>query len=163
MRSAVAGIAAFAVLAAGCESRTPGSSSVAAAQEARAATAAATTSGAAAGATSTIPHGDHNPKFGGLVLMNGDLHFEVVMHRDGSYRVFFSDAVRSELPAATASGMTVTVTRKSGPAEIVALHIDDSGESWTGQGRAVEDPSATVRIAYTARGNPYFIDVPFPR
>lgn len=162
MRSAVAGIA-FAVLAAGCESRTPGATSVAAAQEARAATAAATTSGAAADATSAIPHGDHNPKFGGLVLMNGDLHFEVVMHRDGSYRVFFSDAVRAELPAATASGVTVTVTRKSGPAETVALHIDDTGESWTGQGRAVEDPTATARIAYTARGNPYFIDVPFPR
>jgi hypothetical protein len=161
MRSAVAGIAAVAVLAAGCESRTRGSASVAAAQQVT--TAAATASSATAGSTTAIPHGDHNPKFGGLVLMNGDLHFEVVMHRDGSYRVFFSDAVRAELPAATASGMTLTVTRKSGPAETIALHIDDSGESWTGQGRAVDDPSATVRIAYTARGNPYFIDVPFPR
>ena len=29
----------------------------------------------------TVPHGDHNPHFGGLVLMNGDLHFEVVLAR----------------------------------------------------------------------------------
>jgi hypothetical protein len=163
MRSAVAGLAACAVLAAGCESRTRGPAPVAAAQEAGAATPAGAASGTTAAATSAIPHGDHNPKFGGLVLMDGDLHFEVVMQRDGVYRVFFSDAVRAELPAATASGVTVTVTRKSGAAETVALHIDDSGESWIGQGRAVEDPSATVRIAYTARGKPYFIDVPFPR
>ncbi len=163
MRSAVAGIAACAVLAAGCERRTGGSAPVATVQEAGAATASASASGAAAGPSSAIPHGDHNPKFGGLVLMNGDLHFEVVMRRNGSYSVFFSDAVRAELPAATASAMTVTVTRKSGPPETIALHIDESGESWTGQGRAVENPSATARIAYTARGNPYFIDVPFPR
>ncbi len=163
MRSAVAWLAALAVLAAGCESRTGRPAPAAAAQEAGAAKASAPASGAAASTTSAVPHGDHNPKFGGLVLMNGDLHFEVVMRRNGSYNVFFSDAVRAELPAATATGVTVTVARKSGPPETVALHIDDSGESWTGQGRAVEDPSATVRITYTARGTPYFIDVPFPR
>jgi hypothetical protein len=160
MRGAVAGIAACAVLVAGCESRTGTPAPVA--QEARAAAPSNAASGAA-GATTAIPHGDHNPKFGGLVLMNGDLHFETVLQRDGTYRVFFSDAVRAELPAATASGVTITITRKSGPAETVALHIDDSGESWTGKGRAVEDPAATARIAYTARGKPYFIDVPFPR
>jgi hypothetical protein len=164
MRSAVAGLAAFAVLAAGCESRTgPPAPVAAAAQDATAATASAPPSGAAASTTSAIPHGDHNPKFGGLVLMNGDLHFETVLRRDGTYRVFFSDAVRAELPAATASGVTITITRTSGAAETVALRIDDSGESWVGKGRAVEDPAATARIAYSAHGKPYFIDVPFPR
>jgi hypothetical protein len=43
------------------------------------------------------------------------------------------------------------------------MHIDDSGESWVGRGGRVDDPAATARIAYTAYGKPYFIDVPFPR
>lgn len=95
--------------------------------------------------------------------MNGDLHFEVVLRRDGAHSVYFSDAVRTELPAATASGVTVTVTQKSRQPDTVVLHIDDSGESWMGRGRPVDDPAATARVAYTAYGKPYFIDVPFPR
>jgi len=111
----------------------------------------------------TVPHGDHNPHHGGIVLMNGDLHFEVVLGRDGSHRVFFTDAVRNDLPAATASAVTVTVERAGRAAEAIALRIDDSGESWVGRGRPVDDPAATARVAYTAGGTPYFIDVPFPR
>ena len=95
--------------------------------------------------------------------MNGDLHFEVVAGRDGACRVYFSDATRGELPAATASGVTVTISQKSQPPDAVALHIDDNGESWVGRGRPVEDPAATLRVAYTSLGTPYFIDVPFPR
>jgi hypothetical protein len=111
----------------------------------------------------TVPHGDHNPHFGGLVLMNGDLHFEVVLDRNGGARVYFSDATRNELPAATASEVTVTITRTSQAPEIVALHIDESGESWVGRGSPVADPpEATVRVAYTSHGKPYFIDVPYP-
>ncbi len=76
---------------------------------------------------------------------------------------FFHDAIRKDLPAATASAVTVTVERKGQPAETIALQIDDSGESWVGRGRPVDDPAATARVAYTASGTPYFIDVPFPR
>jgi hypothetical protein len=118
---------------------------------------------AATSTAGTVPHGDHNPRFGGVVLMNGDLHFEVVLARDGLARVYFSDATRAELPAATASGVTITITQKSRPPEVIALHIDDSGESWTGRGTPIDDPAATARIAYTAQGKPYFIDVPVPR
>jgi hypothetical protein len=111
----------------------------------------------------TVPHGDHNPHFGGLVLMNGDLHFEVVLTRDGSARVYFSDATRAELPAATASDVTITINQTSKAPEVIALHIDDSGESWVGRGKPIDDPAATARIAYTSQGKPYFIDVPLPR
>ena len=47
----------------------------------------------------TTPHGDHSAHHGGLVLMNGELHYEVVFDRDGRHRVWFSDAVREDLPA----------------------------------------------------------------
>ena len=153
MRGAIAAIAACACLTASC-GRGADDTPVLAAQPA----ATASTSGASA-----VPHGDHNPHFGGIVLMNGDLHFEVVLGKDGRHRVYFSDALRNELPAATASGVTVTLAQKGQPAETVALHIDDSGESWVGSGASVADPAASARIAYTAYGKPYFIDVPFPR
>jgi hypothetical protein len=158
----VAAVAACACLASAC-SRGADSTPAPARQSAVDATAGLATQPAAVPAAGqALPHGDHNPHFGGLVLMNGDLHFEVVLGRDGSARVYFSDATRNELPAATASGVTITITTKSQPPEIVALHIDDSGESWIGRGRPVTDPEATARVAYTAQGKPYFIDVPFP-
>jgi len=154
MRNVAVGIAACAWLAASC-GRGAHDTPVLAAQP------AATASTSPAGAT--VPHGDHNPRYGGVVLMNGDLHFEVVLGRDGGHCVYFSDAMRNELPAATASGVTVTIRQERQPPDTVALHIDESGESWLGRGRRVDDPAATARVAYTAYGKPYFIDVPFPR
>jgi hypothetical protein len=118
---------------------------------------------APAASVGTVPHGDHNPRHGGVVLMNGDEHFEVVLRRDGSLELFFSDAVRNELPAATASSVTVTISQHGQEADPVTLHIDDSGEKWAGTSRPIADPAATARVAYTAHGKPYFIDVPVPR
>ena len=117
---------------------------------------------ATAATESAVPHGDHNPKYGGIVLMNGDLHFEAVLGRNGHHQLYFSDATRGELPAATASEVIVTVTQKGREPEAVAMRIDESGESWIGAGRPVDDPAAMARVAYTAYGKPYFIDVPFP-
>jgi hypothetical protein len=111
-----------------------------------------------------VPHGDHNPHFGGLVLMNGDLHFEIVADRNGFYRLYFSDATRNELPAATASDVTLTISKKAQepPSDTVAMRINDTGEFWSGRGGPVYDRAATIHIAYTSHGKPYFIDVPFP-
>ncbi|MGE5243969.1 MAG: hypothetical protein ACM3SQ_07055 [Betaproteobacteria bacterium] len=104
----------------------------------------------------------HIPKYGGTVLMNGNLHFEVVLHRDGKYHVYFSDASQSDLPASMASNVTITVTRKGGAPETVPLRIDEAGESWVGQGKPVPDPDAVARIGYTFQGMPpYWIDLPF--
>jgi hypothetical protein len=111
----------------------------------------------------TVPHGDHNPRFGGLVLMDGDLHFEVILGLNGQYGVYFSDAVRTELPAAVASEVSITVMRSGGKPETVRLEIDDSGEAWVGRGKPVDDPAAMARVSFTTRGMPYFIDIPFQR
>lgn len=153
MRAAIVATAACACFAASCGRGADDAPTLSAQTPAAASTPSAGES---------VPHGDHNPHFGGIVLMNGDVHFEVVLGRDGGHRVYFSDAMRSELPAAMASGVTITVTQHGKPSDTVALHIDDSGESWMGRGRPVDDPAATARIAYTAYGKPYFIDVPFP-
>jgi hypothetical protein len=150
MRPSGAGIAVCACLAVSCGR----------AREAPVSAAAAVTSSVPA---ATVPHGDHNPRHGGVVFMDGDLHFEVVLGRSGEHRLYFSDAMREELPAATAAGVTVTVTPKAGPPDAVALQIDETGESWIGRGRTVADSDAIARVAYTVHGKPYFIDVPFPR
>jgi hypothetical protein len=109
----------------------------------------------------TEPHGDHTPRQGGLVLMNGDVHYEVVMDPSGKYEVWFSDAVRTELPASIASHVRVQVTRPTEPPETVALAIDEAGESWVGQGRRVTGDGVMVKITYALKGAPHEVDMPF--
>jgi hypothetical protein len=109
----------------------------------------------------TGPHGDHEPKHGGLVLMNEDLHYEVVFSEAGRHEVWFTDAMRSELPASLASHVTLTVMRPGEPDEVLALAIDDHGEAWLARGRPVEGDDVTVKISYAVMGEPYEIEVPF--
>jgi hypothetical protein len=107
------------------------------------------------------PHGDHSPRKGGLVLMNGDIHYEVVLSREGRHRIWFTDPVRADLPASVATGVTMTITRPGEPAEILPLAIDDSGESWIADGRPVMGNDAYVKIAYALQGEPHEIEIPF--
>jgi hypothetical protein len=118
---------------------------------------------AAPSANSTAPHGDHNPHHGGVVMMKGELHYEVALDPAGrSHRLFFTDAVREDLPASIASSASLTIRRPGGADEVIALQIDSAGESWLGSGRPVDDPAqTTVRVAFTIQGEPYWIDVPF--
>ncbi|MGD9905051.1 MAG: hypothetical protein AB7U83_16410 [Vicinamibacterales bacterium] len=106
------------------------------------------------------PHGDHSPHKGGMVLMNADIHYEVVLSRDGRHRIWFSDAVRNELPASVATGVTLTITRMGEPDEVLPLSIDDSGESWIAAGRPVTG-DAYVKVAYALQGEPHEVEVPF--
>ena len=113
--------------------------------------------------TPAVPHGDHSAHHGGIVMMKGDLHYEVVFDPSGKYSLYFSDATRADLPATTAALASVTVMRPDAPPEGVSLAIDDAGESWIGSGKPVANPDDTkVRVAYTIRGEePYWIDLPF--
>jgi hypothetical protein len=115
-----------------------------------------------AGLEGTATHGDHNPHHGGVVLMKGnDLHYEVVFDPTGrAHHVYFSDALREELPASIASEVVLTIRHPAD--ERIPLQIDDTGESWVGSGRPVESPaSASARVAFKIQGEPYWIDVPF--
>jgi hypothetical protein len=106
------------------------------------------------------PHGDHTPHKGGLVLMNADIHYEVVLSRDGRHRIWFSDAVRSELPASLATGVTLTITRSGQPDEVLTLAIDDAGESWIAAGQPVTG-DAYVEVSYSLQGEPHEVELPF--
>ena len=125
------------------------------------ATREATTPNDAAHRNLTGPHGDHSPHHDGLVLMNGDVHYEVVLAKDGRHQIWFSDAVRSELPASVARDVTLEVVRPAAPVEVVTLRIDDAGESWIAGAQPVEGDGVIVKLRYALQGEPHEIDVPF--
>lgn len=104
-------------------------------------------------------HLDHSPRHGGLVLMNEDTHFEVLVDAGWSCRVYFTDAVRKELPPAYASKVSLAIA--GGPRrQAVALKVDRELNAWVGNLEPVEDPNAIVRVFYETRGErPYWIDL----
>ncbi len=106
-------------------------------------------------------HADHDPRHGGAVLMDGDVHFEVVIDPSGAHRLYFTDAVREPLPASSVSQATVTITRKSEEPERLVLAPDPTHGYWGAQGKPVP-PDAVARIEFTAKGKdkPYWIDLP---
>ena len=112
------------------------------------------------GATSVLPHYDHRPRHDGLVLMDGDTHFEVVLDNRGRCSVYFTDAARSPLPASFAAQVRIAVTQTGYSQETTPLQIDAADTRWTGRGTPIEDANAVVRIAYTAGERSYWIDVP---
>jgi len=109
----------------------------------------------------TTPHGDHTPHHGGIVLMNGEVHYEVVFDSKGKHRVWFSDAVREDLPASIASNVVMVITPRMGAIETLALKIDDSGESWIADGNPLASGDM-VRLTYSLRGTPLEIEIPVP-
>ncbi len=109
----------------------------------------------------TTPHGDHSPHHGGIVMMNGEVHYEVVFDQKGKHRVWFSDAVREDLPASIASNVVMTITPKMGAVETLALKIDDSGESWVADGNPLASGDM-VKLTYSLRGEPFEVEIPVP-
>lgn len=111
---------------------------------------------------SAMPHGDHNPHHGGVVLMKGDLHYEAVFDPTGkAHQLYFSDAVREDLPASFASSVSFTIKRPGEADEVVPMQIDAAGESWIGTSRPIAHPTATtVRVAFTVAEESYWLDVP---
>jgi hypothetical protein len=109
----------------------------------------------------TTPHGDHSPHHGGMVMMNGDMHYEVVFDKAGKHRLWFSDAVREDLPASIASKVVMVVTPKMGAPETFALKIDDNGESWVADGNPLASGDI-VKLTYSFRGEPIEVEIPVP-
>jgi hypothetical protein len=93
--------------------------------------------------------------------MKGDLHFEVALNRDGRHRIYFSDAVRAELPASTASEVTLAFSNGEAATEVLDAVVDDSGESWIANGKPLNGHDVSARVSFVVNGEPYWIDVPF--
>lgn len=112
-----------------------------------------------------MAHGDHAPRYGGYVYMHGDLHFEVVLAADGEHRLYFSDAMRSELPAAVVEEVRITIRRTTadGGEELEPLspRIDEFGEAWIATGRPIEGDDTVGIVYFRFEGAPYEIETPF--
>lgn len=111
-----------------------------------------------------MAHGDHSPRYGGYVFMHGDLHFEVVLTAEGEHRLYFSDAMRSELPAAVAEDVRITIRRagESGEElEPLRPRIDEFGEAWMASGRPIDTEETVAIVYFRFEGAPYEIEVPF--
>jgi len=111
-----------------------------------------------------MAHGDHSPRYGGYVFMHGDLHFEVVLTAEGEHRIYFSDAMRSELPAAVAEELRVTIRRvtEAGEAlEPLRPRIDEFGEAWIASGDPIDTEDTVAIVYFRFEGAPYEIEVPY--
>lgn len=93
--------------------------------------------------------------------MNGEVHYEVVFDRGGQHRIWFSNAVREDLPASVATKVKMIVTRPAASPEFLTLEIDGSGESWVAAGRPVGGNDVMVTVTYELRGAPLEIEIPF--
>ena len=93
--------------------------------------------------------------------MNGELHYEVVFDPQGRHRIWFSDAVREDLPASVARDVRMTVTRPGATPESLALEIDEAGESWVASGTPVSGDNVMVKVTFVAQGAPLEIEIPF--
>ena len=91
-------------------------------------------------------HGDHNPKFGGLVLMYGGLlHFEIVGKPEGGVELHLSDEIG----------------RQGGAFESVSMFVSEAGDFWTGSSSPLTDQdSTTVHLAFIAFADPYVYALP---
>jgi len=105
------------------------------------------------------PHGDHDAQHGGFVMMYENLHFEVTAAPAG-IQLYFTDAQRSELPAATVSDVAVEIERKGMPIESVVMAISAGGDYWEGSSKPVTEADAIVRVGFFYAGKPLLLDVP---
>jgi hypothetical protein len=93
--------------------------------------------------------------------MNGDVHYEVVLGASGRHEVWFTDAVRVDLPAAVASNVLMRVARPGTEVETLTLAIDEAGESWVARGRPIAGEGVTIALTYDLGGVPHEVDIPF--
>jgi hypothetical protein len=121
---------------------------------------AETAARAAEGTPATAPHGDHNPHHGGAVLMLRDLHYEIVFEPAGRVVVYFSDAVRKDLPASVVSDVYMEIDRPRHKVERIEMAIDTNGEAWEGKAMPV-NPDAVVRVAFTFQGEATSVELPY--
>jgi len=106
------------------------------------------------------PHGDHDAQHGGFVMMYEDIHFEVAVLAEGGVQVYYTDAARSELPAAVVSDVVVEIERPGAATEYVTMAVSAAGDFWQGDSSPLAQPEAIVRVGFLYAGKPLMLDIP---
>jgi hypothetical protein len=104
-------------------------------------------------------HGDHDARHGGFVTMFKDIHFEVASPPAGGIQVYFTDAMRAELPAAAVSDLNVEIERVGGKTETLNMAISADGGAWEGRSAPLTDGKSVIRIAFVSRGQPVQVNL----
>ena len=93
-------------------------------------------------------------------MMFLELHFELVVPDEGGVQLYYSDAMRMELPAAVVSDVAIEIEREDYEIESVPMQISDSGDHWMGSSKPVVNPGSIVRVAFLFQGEPFVLDIP---
>lgn len=113
----------------------------------------------AAAQHASASHGDHNAHHGGAVDMWGILHYEVVLPPAGGVAVYFSDEMRSDLPASAVTRLRAEIVRPNQSIESVAMAINATGDRWQGRSRPVINPKSVIRLAFVHRGEQAMVEI----
>jgi len=103
-------------------------------------------------------HMDHTPHHGGIVLMSGDYHFEVVLDPGGRHQIYLADEFRLWLPPDHFGG-TLAVRRKGAAAERLPLKAAE--DHLVALGKAVAGEAMAHLDLELDNGQTYSIDIPF--
>jgi hypothetical protein len=107
--------------------------------------------------TAVIPEHDHTPLQGGMVVMIGDLHLEVLARKEGEVRVYLTDAFRRPVPLAGRKGQ-VEIASAAGSSKTAPLLPSSGGDFLSARFDAFSTSpvEATVRLPVAEDPN-YFI------
>jgi hypothetical protein len=117
------------------------------------------------------PHGDHNPRHGGIFFMAPDNwhHLEGTYPRTGVFRVFVYDDYTRPLPLAAVSGRAVTKavfdpdSKQWREIEAYTLRRSSNNAYLEARIPSVRLPAeVTAKIRFTADGEEYRFDFAFP-
>lgn len=109
-------------------------------------------------------HADHAPRHGGVLMMNGDLHYEVVVDFKGKFAIYFSDAHRKPIDSDRVAEASIAVLDGEEEREQIVLRADRGG-AWSGTGAAIDLGAITVRVRYLMKSDArsYAIDMEIDR
>lgn len=103
-------------------------------------------------------HGNHDAHHGGFVAMYKDVHLEIVVQPQGLVQVYYTDAMRKDLPASIASDVTVEIEGADRRTEPVTMAVSRSGDAW--EGKTKPNVDGQLHLAFLLQGEPVVMHLP---
>ena len=96
-------------------------------------------------------HMDHTPHHGGILVMTGDRHAEILVEPDGAVRVYVSDESRVEADPGEVTG-GITRRAAGGQAVVIALQPDTVQRALVARGAPPQGPYTDYDVDVTWHG-----------